>query len=139
MSRERLLQQLMRDEGLELHPYPDTTGHLTIGYGRNLTDNGISRAEAAVLLSNDVDATIRDVLKAFPWVEQMSHARQSVVYNMAFNMGLAKLKGFRNTLKAMEREDWRAAAAGMRASLWAKQVKGRAERLARQLEYDTWE
>lgn len=139
MSRDRLLQQLMRDEGLELSPYPDTQGFLTIGYGRNLTENGITLAEAAMLLSNDVDTAIADVLKVFPWVSQMSHARQAVVYNMAFNLGITKLKGFKTTLKAMERGDWRAAAAGMRQSLWAKQVKARAERLARQLEYDTWE
>lgn len=138
MSRDRLVQQLMRDEGLELHPYPDTTGNLTIGYGRNLTANGISRAEAAMLLDHDVDDAIRDVLRAFPWVEKMDHARQCVVYNMAFNLGLGKLKGFRNTLKAMERGDWRLAAAGMRASLWAKQVGKRAERLATQIEFGEW-
>lgn len=139
MSRERLIQQLIRDEGLELHPYPDINGYLTIGYGRNLTTNGISRAEAQMLLNNDVDDAIADVRKAFPWVDQMSHARQSVVFNMAFNLGITKLKGFKVTLKAMERGDWPEAAKGMRKSLWARQVKARAERLARQLEYDTWE
>lgn len=132
------MQQLMRDEGLELHPYPDTTGHLTIGYGRNLTDNGISRAEAAMMLSNDVDTAIADTLKAFPWVERLDGARQAVVYNMAFNLGIGKLKGFRNTLKAIERGDYEAAAAGMRASLWARQTKTRAARLSAQMESGEW-
>ena len=139
MSRDRLIEQLKRDEGLELHPYPDTNGYLTIGFGRNLTSNGISEYEAEILLSHDVNTAIVGVLNAFPWVNTLSPARQGVVYNMAFNLGLTKLKGFKNTLKAMERGDWAAAAKGMRQSLWARQVKGRAERLARQLESDTWE
>lgn len=49
-----LIDQLVRDEGLRLHPYIDSVGKLTIGVGRNLTDMGISQAETEMLLSNDI-------------------------------------------------------------------------------------
>ena len=44
-----LKEQLIRDEGTRLKPYTDTTGHLTIGFGRNLSQVGISLAEAEYL------------------------------------------------------------------------------------------
>jgi lysozyme len=50
---------------------------------------------------------------------------------MCFNMGWGGLGGFTNTLQAIQERRWAAAAAGMRASLWARQVPERAERLAR--------
>jgi lysozyme len=49
---------------------------------------------------------------------------------MAFNLGITKLLGFRNTLVAMRQGKYDAAADGMLASAWAAQVKGRAQRLA---------
>lgn len=54
---------------------------------------------------------------------------------MAFNLGVGVpggkkgLLGFKNTLGMIERGEY-AAADGMLRSLWAKQVKGRAIRLA---------
>lgn len=47
-SGERAMLKVLvkSDEGLSLKPYTDTRGKLTIGYGRNLTDVGISQAEA---------------------------------------------------------------------------------------------
>jgi lysozyme len=49
---------------------------------------------------------------------------------MAFNLGVPKLIGFRNTLADMEAGRYDEAADGMLASLWAKQVGNRADRLA---------
>ena len=46
MNIELLKEELLRDEGLELKPYTDTVGKTTIGVGRNLSDVGITRAEA---------------------------------------------------------------------------------------------
>ena len=45
-----LIEDLKRDEGFRSHPYRDTVGKLTIGYGRNLDDVGISEREAEQLL-----------------------------------------------------------------------------------------
>ncbi|HAC30701.1 MAG TPA: lysozyme, partial [Marinobacter hydrocarbonoclasticus] len=55
MDRNLLKTQLKRHEGLRLKPYLDTASspRLTIGYGRNLEDVGISRDEADFMLDND--------------------------------------------------------------------------------------
>jgi lysozyme len=54
--------------------------------------------------------------------------------NMAFNLGLEKLQGFHNTLLAIKQGRYNDAAAGMRNSLWAKQVGYRATALADMME-----
>ncbi|MBP5593653.1 MAG: hypothetical protein J6X75_05780, partial [Clostridia bacterium] len=40
-------------EGLRLKPYRCPAGKLTIGYGRNIEDMGISETEAEMLFDND--------------------------------------------------------------------------------------
>ncbi|MGU3777520.1 hypothetical protein [Burkholderia metallica] len=60
---------------------------------------------------------------------QLDPVRQRVVINMAFNMQ-GGLLTFTNTLAAMKRGDYAAAADGMLASKWAAQVGARATRLA---------
>lgn len=133
-ERAQLVADLERDEGCELFPYTDTVGKLTIGIGRNLTDRGISLEEAQYLLQRDIDLVMADLDRALPWWREMTPTRQRVLANMCFNMGLPVLRTFRNTLAYMERGNYRAAAAGMRASKWARQVGARAERLARLME-----
>ena len=46
----KLEKTLARHEGLQLKPYLDTVGKLTIGYGRNLDDVGISKGEALAMM-----------------------------------------------------------------------------------------
>lgn len=133
-DRERLFDQLIAEEGLRLKPYRDSVGKLTIGVGRNLDDVGISEDEARLLLGNDIDRTAAEVIAAFPWFAGLDAVRQAVLIDMAFNMGIAGLKTFANTLAAIEAGRWADAAAGMRGSLWARQVGGRATRLAEAME-----
>ncbi len=122
--------ELTRDEGLRLKPYRDTVGKLTIGIGRNLDDVGISQDEAMHLLDNDIARTTAALDKAIPWWRSLNDVRQRVVVNMAFNLGVAGLLGFKNTLAAMKAGRYADAAEGMLASKWATQVGERAKRLA---------
>lgn len=122
--------ELTRDEGLRLKPYRDTVGKLTIGIGRNLDDVGISQDEAMHLLDNDIARTTAALDKAIPWWRSLNDVRQRVVVNMAFNLGVAGLLGFKNTLAAMKAGRYADAAWGMLASKWATQVGERAKRLA---------
>jgi lysozyme len=130
MDDARLLEQLERHEGLRLKPYRDTVGKLTIGVGRNLTDVGLSESEARFLLRTDVTRVKADLDTHLPWWRGLDDVRARVLADMAFNLGIAGLVGFRDTLAAVRAGRWADAAAGMRASKWAGQVKGRAERLA---------
>ena len=137
-----LRDQLKRDEGLRLKPYKDTVGKLTVGYGRNLDDVGIRESEADFMLANDIQKVEREVTQRLPWTIGLDEARRAAILNLAFNMGLGNdkrgLLSFKNTLAAMQRRDWPAVGAGLRASKWYGQVGDRGERVTRQLETGDW-
>lgn len=130
MDRTAMIRQLRLHEGERLKPYRCTAGKLTIGIGRNLEDRGITAAESAYLLGNDIDHHWRELVKALPWVEQLDEVRQHVLLDMAFNLGIAGLLGFKNTLATIKAGDFQKASVMMLDSRWAKQVGGRADRLA---------
>ena len=132
-----LERQLVEHEGFVSHAYQDSRGFWTIGFGRLVDQRlggGITLDEGLVLLRNDITKVEHEVARSFAWFDGLDEIRRRVVLDMAFNLGLTKLLKFRNTLAAVGRGDWRAAADGMRASLWATQVGDRAERLARMME-----
>jgi len=133
MNRTALKEQLIRHEGLRLKPYLCTAGKTTIGVGRNLDDNGISMHEAMLLLDNDIDAVEDDLDQRLPWWRGLTEARQRVLADMAFNLGIGRLEGFRNTLAAIKTGNYPAAAEGMLASRWATQVGKRAQTLAKMM------
>jgi lysozyme len=134
-----LIEQLVRDEGIELRPYKDSVGKLTIGVGRNLDDVGISRAEAMALLANDVQNARAQLEEHLPWAGGLDEIREAALVNMAFNLGIGRLLNFRNFLAALQAGDYKTASAEMMNSLWAKQVGPRAQRLALQIETGFWQ
>ncbi len=130
MDLERLKAELTRDEGLRLKPYKDSVGKVTIGVGRNLDDGGISPAEAQTLLEHDIESATAGLDRELPFWRTLDEVRQRVLVNMAFNLGIAKLLGFKHTLSLIETGEYATAADSMLASLWARQVGPRARRLA---------
>lgn len=137
MNEELLAAELERDEGKRLKLYKDSMGIWSIGIGRNVQDKGISEAEMMMMLKNDIAEHIDLLDRHLPWWRQMDEVRQRVIANMAFNLGVGpsdeqpkgKLLTFKNTLAAMARGDYEAAANGMSSSVWAQQVGIRATRL----------
>jgi lysozyme len=138
-DRAKLRAQLMRHEGYRAKPYLDTVGVMTIGYGRNLRDVGITRDEADYLLNGDIDRTVKALLTHLPWMLELDSVRQAVLCNMAFNLGVSGLLTFRDTLKAVQQDRYDDAAEGMLASKWAQQVGQRAMELAVQMRSGQWE
>lgn len=134
MNIEKLIKELTNDEGLRLKPYKDTFGNSTIGIGRNLDGIGISEDEAKYMLNNDINRVTKELDKSIAWWRQLTEVRQHVLCNMAFNLGIVKLLNFKTTLLNMKNANYEAAAAGMRLSIWYKQVGTRAERLAIMME-----
>ena len=149
-DRETFIKKLIDGEGLVLTVYQDTLGIDTIGIGRNLKDRGISKAElehmdipnmdvvyehgitkedAVYLATNDVQIVEDELCQAHPCVDSLDSVRQLVVMDMAFNMGVPRLKKFKNMWAAIHDNDFKTAAKEMLDSRWARQVKGRATRL----------
>lgn len=134
LDNDALLEaELRRDERAVNHVYPDSLGWLTIGVGR-LVDprkgGSLSDDEVSYLLRNDIARIAAELDEKLPWWRTLDPVRQRVIQNMAFNLGIDGLLGFNNTLAAVRTGQWAKAAAGMRASKWAEQVKGRAVRLS---------
>jgi lysozyme len=129
---------ITKHEGLRLKPYTDSTGHLTIGVGRNLTDVGISTNEALDLLQNDVDQAESDLTANFRPFEALDQVRQAVLLDMCFNLGWPKLSKFTDTLEAVTAGDFSGAAAAMLQSEWAIQVGPRATELAQMMISGEW-
>lgn len=129
--RERLTKELLRHEAMVLKPYRCTAGKLSIGVGRNLDDNGISKAEALYMLDNDISQAERDAYKVFGEdFMRFTGDRQIAILNMLFNLGLRKFQKFSNMIAAIKAGDWERAAVEALDSAWAKQVGGRSKDIA---------
>jgi len=143
-----LLQQLKRHEGFRTRVYQCTGGFDTIGYGYNLNANplkltnyeivkfrkeGINEKVAEWLLLRMIDQCTGQVAKSLDWFESLNDARQCVLINMCFNLGLKGLLGFKTTLAMAKAGHYDLAAENMLKSKWAGQVKGRAVELSAQM------
>ncbi len=133
MNHSRIEKQLRRQEGYRKHPYRDTELVWTIGYGRNLDANGISRVEARFMLKNDIAIAEGEARSRFPFFKDLDSVRQEVLVNMFYNLGWPRLKTFVKMIEALKDQDYLMAAAEMLDSKWHSQVKGRAEELADQM------
>lgn len=145
---DKMRAMLIRDEGLRLQVYDDATGkalkkgdkikgHPTIGIGRELSRNGITKAEAEELLNGDLERCLGDA-RMYEWFDELNAPRRAVVVSMIFQMGAAGFGQFERTHKALEAQDYEQASVEMLNSLWANQTAARAERLAEQMATGEW-
>lgn len=140
--KDKLTKQLRRDEGERLTAYQDHLGFWTIGVGRLIDGRrggGITAEESAYLLSNDIDVRLKALELHLPWFKDLDEARQGVLANMAFQLGISGLLGFKNTLAEVKAGNYSKAAANMRLSKWYSQTPNRAERLCKQMETGEWQ
>lgn len=124
-----LINWIKRCEKYEKHPYLDSVRVLTIGYGRNLDDIGISEEEANYLLLNDINKTKKELSK-FDWFEYQPDGVKKALINMCFNLGITRFSGFKKMISALESKDYRLAAMEALDSKWALQVGKRSRDIA---------
>ena len=130
---------LQEHEGKRLMPYVDTEGKATIGWGRNLTDVGISYDEALYLFNNDVVRAENECYTHFSWFYALDEVRREVITMLCFNLGINGLLGFKLMLKAIEAHDWSQAAWELSNSQWKTQVgKERHDCLTSALQFGEW-
>ena len=135
MDEGRFVESLKRHEGIELKPYKDTVGVLTIGIGRNLDDVGITEMEAEMLLRNDITAAKAECRLLIDCYDDLDDIRQEVICNMLFNLGRPRLSQFKRMLAALDARDFEKAADEAKDSRWFVQVKGRGRELCWQLRH----
>lgn len=122
-----LVDLIKRHEGLRLKPYKCTAGKLTIGYGRNLEDCGITEAEANAMLDHDIAVCLEELSQIFPRFYQMPEKVQCVLVDMLFNLGKSRFLQFKKMIQAVKDQDYKRAAAEMKDSKWYSQVPSRAD------------
>ena len=138
--RIRLKEEIISDEGCVLKVYRDHLGYFTIGVGHLVlpsdeewgTGEGtpITQTRADELLFYDLGNVLKECEEHFHqnwsiWPEEV----KLIIANMAFNLGMTKLKKFKLMLTAINKEDYKTAAKEGLDSRWAKQVHNRAKRL----------
>jgi lysozyme len=136
---------LERDEGRRSIPYQDTKGNWTCGVGHELNpkvddlmtvwdDERIDQT-----LHTDVDNCILQLAQHLPWVHQLDPVREAVFINMCFNLGIANLLKFNETLYLAKSGKWVEASEEMLRSEWSEEVGARARRLSIQLASGDWQ
>ena len=132
-----LINDLKRDEGLKLSAYQDHLGFWTIGYGRLIDGRrggGISKEEAEYFLKNDVDDVVSALRVKLDFWNDLPQNVKRALCNMAFQLGINGLLGFKNSLEFIKRGDWKNAGINLRKSKWYKQTPVRAERVIKMIE-----
>lgn len=157
-DRDELVKMIAIHEGIVLNVYQDHLGIDTVGIGRNLQDrgitdgellfmnktiddvydNGLTEEEAYYLCMNDIAIVEKELLDSKPIVNQLSAVRQMVLVDMAFNMGVPRLRLFKNMWLAIEKVNYPLACVEMLDSKWANQVGKRAVRLSEAMKNGEW-
>jgi lysozyme len=150
---------LKRHEGLELKPYcdkcgeslrrelngwycgcaavPQLNGNITIGIGRNLTEDGISPVEAETLLTHDITTALVH-LHTFKWYDGLDVVRQAALIDLNINLGSYGFDEFTRMTAALSERDYTRAGAALRDSAADHQEPRRIEELAKMLETGQW-
>lgn len=133
VSRD-LQASLQEHEGFRSKAYLDSLGNLTIGYGQLVSELVVSKELAAQWLIAATEEKIKQ-LKTYECFNAVTDpVRRDVLIEMAYNLGVAGLMGFKNMWKSIKEKDWTSASKHMKDSRWATQVKSRADTLARRME-----
>lgn len=142
--RQELRRQLEGDEGKRKTVYQDSKGWWTIAIGR-LVDSrrvgaGLSEDEINYLFNNDVEKRLDELVRRISWFQNLDDARKGVLLNMAFQLGVNGLLGFKKTLILVEQRKYEEASREMLNSKWATEDSpARAARLSKQMRTGVWQ
>ena len=134
------IENIKAHEGFRDHIYKDSVGKATIGYGflvaalspDELKLNGgntepMSKEVAEKILNLKLKKLKKRLFQCLPWLADKPQNVQDVLTEMAYQLGLAGLMGFRHTLSCIEAGDYAQAARNLKASLLYRQTPRRVE------------
>ena len=135
-----LIENIKAHEGFRDHIYKDSVGKPTVGYGflvaalspDELKLNGgkaepMSRETAEEILNLKVTKLRKRVPECLPWLASKPQSVQDTILEMAYQLDIAKLLGFKYTLQCIEAGNYAQAARNLRASLLYRQTPKRVE------------
>lgn len=148
--QNNIISMLSYEEGWSSKPYLCSERYPTVGYGFKIGPQGADIKQYKFTLPVAAGKAWLDEIVKEKLTEMMldagissamnacDGARQAVLVSMSYQMGVAGLAGFRNTLKAVAEKRWNDAAKGMLDSRWAKQTPNRAKRHSEQMLSGVW-
>lgn len=138
-----LKESIKIHEGFRSSVYLCPTGHPTVGYGFRVADlspdelalNGgevepMSKEVAEKILDIKITKFKKQAYNALPWLTYAPMDIQDALCEMAYQMGVAGLLGFKNTLAMIKERRYSEAAENMLKSKWATQTPKRAKQIA---------
>ncbi len=123
-SDEMFMSRLVEHEGIKRFAYADIFGYVSIGIGRCLQEGkgrGLTTDECFMLLRNDM-TYFRDLLLKYEWFTKQDTVRQNALVELAFNLGVNGLLGFKKMISALSVNNYPVAAKELLDSAWAVQV-----------------
>ena len=145
------IERLKTFEEKRLKPYDDATGlellqgdtlkgKISIGWGRNLSDRGVSYDEAVMLFEHDIEIAATEARENFPWFDSLDFVRRDFIVMMVFNLGMPILKKNNpKMLAAIEAQDWLKAGAELMDGDWHNDVgPDRANAMRHAIEQGHW-
>lgn len=125
-----LVNFIKQNEGYRRFAYVCSAGRLTIGYGTRIDHggHGISEAVAEAALVERIGQDL-NALSRLDWFMALDDVRQFAIQDMAYQMGVRGVQGFRKMIAALSVQDYETAADEVIDSLYARQTPGRAARI----------
>lgn len=132
-GQEDIKNMIKRHEGFVPHPYKDSLGLWTIGYGHLIGDGKslppewnrpITKAEGEVLFEEDY-AHHRKAAEKIPGFSRMNEKGQGALTDLTFNMGPSWFRKWPKLQESLKAGDTEAAASNLESSKWYQQVKSR--------------
>lgn len=157
---EKLIELLIKHEGLKLKPYKCPAGFWTIGVGHNLqanpltkeqcdkfnlgvyafdevlsklTESGITKDDAISLLKDDISIVTYQLIKRLSLFSSLPEQAKIAIIDVAFNIGVDGLLKFTKTLALLADEKYKEASKEILNSKWATQVGNRAHDISEML------
>lgn len=139
-----LMERIPLFEGFSATRYGDsvTKGCILQGYGRCVnnmkTPATISKSTANKWLAADLIKCEKKLDTHLPWWRNASIVRRAALLDMTYNMGIDKLKTFKQFLRHMQNQNYALASKSLTDSRWAKQVGVRSREIRHAIKHDKW-
>jgi len=124
INMTKMAAELKRDEGFRGRPYNCSAGKMTIGYGFNLESETMPEKVASDLLMHGIMERLGS-LERLAWFHTINDVRQRVIMNMAFNIGISGMLGFKGMIQGICEQDFDRAADEMIDSKWYREDVGK--------------
>ena len=143
-----IIEHTALSEGFSARVYKCPAGFDTIGYGRNIEANPLTKQEKSQLRSDgsidkevalnwlriNLEKCYKELDSTFSFFKDLDLVKKAVLVDLDYNMGIGTLKTFKNTLKHFENNNKDGIVAGLTNSRWYKQVGNRGKRIISFLE-----